>query len=107
MAEVIVLVVVEDVVDAVGGKSVSEIGGSETFAAASEAVFESVSDFVCAVGCGRVVEVTADDNRESATVDVRADAHCLILPLLESIGDFVVQFGCLLLNVGVAHVVVQ
>lgn len=108
VAEVVIMIAVEDVVDAVGWEAVAEVGGAYTFAATSETVFKAVSNFVYAVGSGRVVEVTADDDRVFAGVDVCPNGLRLQLSALVSASDFVVQAGGFLVEVGVvADVVVQ
>ena len=107
MSEVVVVFGVEDVIDAVSGEGISEIGGAESFAAAAKAVFEAVADLVNAVGGWRVVEVTADNDGILASVDVRPNTLCLSLPLLKGVGDLVVQMLGLGVDFRVTHVIVQ
>lgn len=108
MPEVVIVIAVEDVVDAVGWEAVAKVGGTYAFAATSETVFKAVSDLVNTVGRGRVVEVTADDDRVFAGVDVCPNGLRLQLSALVSASDFVVQAGGFLVEVGVvADVVVQ
>lgn len=107
MPEVVIVIAVEDVVDAVGWETVAKVGGTYAFAATSETVFKAVSDLVNTVGRGRVVEVTADDDRVFAGVDVCPYGLCLQLSALVGSGDLVVQTGGLLIKIRVTDVVVQ
>ncbi len=46
MAEIVVLLVVQNVVDSVGGEHLASVGGAGAFAAASERVFKPVGNLV-------------------------------------------------------------
>lgn len=107
VSEVVVVFGVEDVIDAVSGEGISKIGGAESFAAAAEAVFEAVADFVDAVGGRRVVEVTANDDGILAGVNVRPDTLGLPLSLFKSVCDFVVEMLGFGVDLWVAHIIVQ
>ena len=78
--KIVVLLVVRDVVDAVGREVAADIGGAGAFAAAPEGIAQTVHNLVIAERGGRIVEIAADDDGVGTLVNVGANRFGLMLP---------------------------